>query len=289
MVRLRTERKSRKALGLGLIVPEKSLGNWKQVSWNRSMAAGLSTAAANLGYQLELVSDVRIGKSAAAFRRLVHQHNLRGFIYDGATDRALMELDWLGEFPSVVISTNPWVEPFPAVCMDFAYNMRLVLNTLHSRGYRRPGLALISSHQRFSEHLLQSQFQWWIRRELEEKDCIPDLEYEWQGELGEKSLVHGWCMRYRPDVIIGTDNRLRGWLKDWGLQVPQEIGLVHLNHADDVHCWAGVDQRRELMGRQAVELLSNLLDRGNTGSALPGTLMIRGRWLDGETLTRKPG
>jgi len=285
MNRMRAGRGKEMKAGLGLVFPDEVEADWTQLPWNRELFKGASEAGEKLGYSLDIFREGRVRKSRRDFQRLVRNRNLRGLIYDGSISRKTFDLGWLADFPSVILSTQPWAEPMPSICADFTFNIRLVLNCLKARGYRRIGLALLESHVHFSEHLMESQYAWWQGREIAEEDRLPLLTYDWTDEAREWDAILGWLEQWRPEAVIVTDNRWKNWLESSGRRVPEDMGLVHLNLADDVAGWSGINQQRGLMGRLAVETLSGLLDRGQTGKSLPASQFVRGIWCEGGTAT----
>jgi LacI family transcriptional regulator len=283
MNRMRMGRGREMQAGLGLVIPHQVEDDWSRLPWNRELFKGASEAGARLGFSLDMIAEDRVRRGRADFQRLMRNRNLRGLIYDGAVSRETLELEWLADVPSVILSTQPWVEFMPSICADFTYNIRLALNQLTAAGYERMGLALLESHLRYSEHLMESQYAWWQGRERPEKDRLPLLVYNWSDEGRERECLMEWVEEWRPEVIIMTDNRWKAWLETLGKRVPDELGLVHLNLADDVTGWSGIDQQRGLMGSLAVETLSGLLDRGQTGRSLPASQFVRGAWRSGVT------
>lgn len=283
MNRMRAGRSKEMKAGLGLVFPDGVETDWTRLPWNRELFKGASEAGQKLGYSLDMLREGRVRRSRRDFQRLVRNRNLRGLIYDGSVSRKTLDLHWLADFPSVILSTQPWAEPMPSICADFTYNIRLVLNQLKGRGYRRIGLALLETHVHFSEHLMESQYAWWQGREIGATDRLPLLTYDWTDEAREWDPILEWLGEWGPEAVIVTDNRWKAWLEDSGRRVPEDIGLVHLNLADDVEGWTGIDQQRGLLGRLAVETLSGLLDRGQTGKSLPASQFVRGIWCAGGT------
>lgn len=74
-----------------------------------------------------------------------------------------------------------------------------------------------------------------------------------------------------------TSSRNAIWLEQIGLRAPEDIGLAHLNLAEDVAGWAGIDPLIEEVAAAAVDLLVGVIHRHETGSpSVQKFTMIRG-------------
>ena len=194
------------------------------------------------------------------------------------------------------------IRAFPAVSMAGAFsqpvlhqaatnnfaNVLLALEEMSRLGYRKVG---------FFSHLLAREAA--IRQ-------FAGAFLEWQGVLPERlrsaPLVYDedspdagatfgkWVRKHRFDAILTTSNRSARWLDEIGLRVPGDIGLAHLNLADDVPGWAGIDPLIDEVAAAAVDLLVGQIHRHENGPPLVQKITtIRGVWMPGRTLRPSGG
>ena len=94
-----------------------------------------------------------------------------------------------------------------------------------------------------------------------------------------------WVQRYKPEVIVGHDNRIEQWVKAAGFRVPEDLGIAHLAVDDDVLDWAGINSQRREMGVTAVEWLVSLMRNHQFGlPRTPLSILIQGTWQPGRTI-----
>jgi LacI family transcriptional regulator len=75
------------------------------------------------------------------------------------------------------------------------------------------------------------------------------------------------------------------WLHDLGLQVPRDIGLIQYEWRADHDQWAGMDQRNDLVGKAALDMLISMIHHHERGVPdHPRATMIGCHWVDGSTV-----
>ncbi len=108
-------------------------------------------------------------------------------------------------------------------------------------------------------------------------------------EKWDEPTVKAWWKRHRPDVVISTNPReLSGWLQRWGVEPPHGLGLVNLSCARFGDRVSGVYQYPENVGARAIDLLVDGVENNERGLPThPNTLLVEGKWNEGETLTAR--
>jgi LacI family transcriptional regulator len=97
-----------------------------------------------------------------------------------------------------------------------------------------------------------------------------------------------WYKTHKPDVIVTLHEELLEWLGNAGVDVPDSVGLVHLDLEPRLSGWAGMNQNNEMVGAAGLDLLSGLIQRNEKGIPdHPKCIMIESEWQDGATLRRK--
>ena len=112
--------------------------------------------------------------------------------------------------------------------------MQLTLNTLRLRGYKHIGVAL---GKRVSKIVAKN----WIAAVLlfqynHGRSAATCLVYE---ESDRQELTH-WLKTGKPDAMIVSDVFLIEWIKEMGIRIPEDMGVVPLERHPG---YAGLDQK----------------------------------------------
>jgi hypothetical protein len=197
--------------------------------------------------------------------------------------RGHLRLDW-EKFAAIALGYSlVWPTLHRAVNHQFR-STQLALRQLRKRGYRRPGLALPASYdQRTGNNFLGSFL---VEQHRLGGTPLPihlpdDKNWNFKG-------FRNWVDREKPDVIIRQHEEVLEWLRTMKMDVPREIGVIHLNCPKDDPSWAGIVQNAAAVGAAAVDHLVGMLHRNERGiPALPNYLLIEGTWRDGGTIRNK--
>lgn len=105
----------------------------------------------------------------------------------------------------------------------------------------------------------------------------------------ETTTLDHWLKQHRPDAVITTEWALaKKRLAHIGARIPEDTSLVHLEWSPDLPGGAaGIDQRSEMVGAAAVDMVIGQIVRHERGEPkVRRTLLIEGRWVDGPTVRR---
>lgn len=162
----------------------------------------------------------------------------------------------------------------------------IALRELRERGYRRVGLVLEAAANELIERKWLAAFSVF---QFETAHCDPRSVL--LVESAGRSAFARWCREYRPDSIVcGGAVPVRRWLRELGWRVPGDAALVTLNASPERRALAGVDERPELVGAAAVDLVVEQLHRGERGvPADAREVFITGGWVEGRSVRRRPG
>ncbi len=172
--------------------------------------------------------------------------------------------------------------PVHQVLPDYFFNAGLCYRRLWELGYRRIGLFVPNYERRMTDDAsvggyLAAQWESHPRARL----AVGTHPENWQSS---ESAFKRWVRQTRPDAVIATYNEAGRWLRELGLQIPRDMGLVHPGLADDVAGWSGVDPDHYAQGAQAVDLLTAQVFRNERGlPRQPKRTTIKGRWVEGST------
>jgi DNA-binding LacI/PurR family transcriptional regulator len=161
--------------------------------------------------------------------------------------------------------------------------MRLVGHHLKRLGYRRPGLVLDAELDARVDRAWLAAYLL-HQHDLPARDRVPGLIVG----AGQKAAKFArWFAQHRPEVILFTGLPLLAWIKDLGLRVPEDVGLVHLDWSEEVGPLAGIDAEAEMLGAAAVDLLVGQLHAHEYGiPAREKIVAVSGRWIAGASLRR---
>jgi LacI family transcriptional regulator len=111
---------------------------------------------------------------------------------------------------------------------------------------------------------------------------VPD-DAKWNFENFRK-----WFDANEPDVVISHEEAALEWLRKLGAHVPNDVGFIDLNCADQSGQFAGIYQNGPAIGAVAVDFLIGMIQRNERGvPALPHSLLVEGTWVEGKTVRAK--
>jgi len=284
MAELKRARASRSTATIAYITSWNDLGSWRRSPFCQ-VFEGASARAGELGYKLEIFSSKEPGITGKRLTKILYTRNIHGLILDPLPlerTKGHLSLDW-SLFASVAIGYSIPRPRLHRVGKDGFLNMLLALRALRRLGYRRIGLAI----QRYADDRVEGRYgaaYLSYHHRFGMKKTVPMLLRD---VMDERSLV-AWYRKHRPDAIVIDDQRVTGWLSRAGLDMPGDVGVVHINLPPGSKTLAGVDSNPFLAGAVAVELAEAQLHRNERGiPAEPRLVLVEGRWRDGPSVRSK--
>jgi LacI family transcriptional regulator len=245
---------------------------------------GAEERAAAHGYTLEHLWAKRPGQTPMRLRTILEARGIRGLLCLGSLDP---EERWPAELNAFAVATFAASIPdrLHRVISDFARDGRTLLDQLVARGYRRPGLVILHSGDRRTDHLYSAVFLSHQERKFGGPH-VPVLRAEtWdEGEFG------GWFEAHRPDVLVLHQHAdfvaaLETWLRRKRLVVPRDVGLALLDKNRDRAKYSGICQNPARMGAVLTEMLLGRMLLGDFGApAQPKIELVQGEWNEGRTI-----
>ncbi len=277
---LRQSRRGTPTCNLAWLNTSHELHRWRERPWFCGYLSGARRRAEELGYHLDETWTRTPGMNAATLARQLRARGVAGVLLPLPEDQPLLRTLTREEFAWVVIDEAELELLFPRVQADRHGNMRRLLDETSRLGYRKPGLALDPYVDRISQHSYSSAYLGWCRT-AGVTPHLTDLP-----PSAEPETITRFLRTASPDLLIGSDNRLRNWCTSAGRRVPRDIGIAHLNLAADVAGWAGINQNHEPIGAAAVDQLVALLTLRQFAPAPRSTMLIPGGWKTGSTVRR---
>jgi LacI family transcriptional regulator len=286
MARLRTLRSKPVQTTLGFITAWPTRNGWRVTSNLRRFYEGVERRAHERGYALDELWLTEPGMTASRMTRILRARGIRGLIllslpYDKKSTK--LELQW-EHFACVAKGLTVMRPQVHRVVSSHYEDMRLVLQQLGQLRYRRVGLVL-------SEVLSERVDRAWLAAFLLHQNALPSAEQVPALIIrteDEAALFGEWLALHRPEVILFTDLPVQQWIRQLKLRVPADIGLVHLDWAQEVVPLAGLDSDPEILGEAASDLLIGQLQANEYGIPKHEKIVsVRGHWVPGKSLRRQ--
>ena len=193
--------------------------------------------------------------------------------------RGLLHFDF-APFAVVGLGVSNETSSILSVAHDHFNGMKLAIEQCAAAGRQRIGVCLtIPANERVREKWLAA-----LALTTRPNGGLARLP-AWEG-AADGPAFGKWLKAHQPDVLIGTfDRKLLPSIRSLGQRVPEDIAMVALSVTEDERFYAGVDQRSEIIGSRAVDLLVAALNHNESG-LLPmhQVLHIEGAWRPARSL-----
>jgi len=249
--------------------------------------AGARKRAAELGYGLDEFWLHDPGVSGKRLASILRARGIRGALVVGLlqTNRLPERMRPLwDEFPAVVTGVRVRA---PGLSFAGADQYGLALGAYEQAwalGYRRPALVL----DPVIDALIDGRFT--AGYLIGEQRCRPGGDpiapftriTEARGNL---ACFEEWLQRVKPDVLFTLYHEVERWLAKLGVQVPGDMGLIQYEWRAQRPYWAGMDQRNDLVGAAAVDLLVSMIHSGHQGVPQRAiATQVSSQWVMGKTV-----
>lgn len=254
-----------------------------KIPWMRGWLSGARRRADRLGYTLEEFWSREKGMTADRLIKVLFARGTSGIILAPTwATQGIAPLDLLG-FPAVSMAetfNHPVLHQ--AATNTFA-NVIIALEEMAKLGYRKIGFFSSPMARGWTERQHVGAFLEWLADKPERFRSDPLLYNENAPDAPVR--FQEWVRRNKFEAILSTNSRHAEWIAEMGLRVPDDIGMAHLNLAEDVAGWAGMDPLIPEVAAAAVDLLVGQIHRHEAGSPrVPKITTIIGVWVPGWTL-----
>lgn len=254
------------------------------VRYNESLLAGVSERANELGFKVE---RFEIGPQGVRLNRLdtiLHTRGIQGMVIlpaSGFPD--LASLSWK-RYTAVYADYFIDHPPLHCVCSDHYRSMVGLLQALHARGYRRPGLFMEITHDERLHFRWEGAFLA-LQKYLPKIAAVPALRMK----SVTRSEFEAWFKKYDPDVVLGHFPEAAAWMRACGAKIPKSHAFVCLNSLRSEDDCAALDLRTSLLGARAAELVIGQLLHNEFGVPdQPSLTTIPAVLREGPTLRAAP-
>lgn len=265
------------------------LSNWHRPSTSRWIGVnsgyfqGASARTQELGYKLEEIALRSPNMTPARMEQILLARNIHGIILPPQPEPGT-KLDFHFDKFSVVTFGYTLVEPqLHTITLHHHRSMELLLRKLKALGYKRPGLALLTSEDSRTDRIWSAAF-WSEQRHLSPRQRVALLT----DEAMDQATIMRWYRRCRPDVVVTSHIEVYQWLTESGLDIPGDVGFALLTIPLSNTFYSGIWQNLPETGAKAVDFLVDMIHRDERGiPAIRSNLLIDGSWMDGQTVRRQ--
>ena len=250
---------------------------------------GCWARARRLGYRLDEFWLHDPDLPVARWLSILRARNIRGLIIIGMMQQNRLPTRlarlW-DEFPAVVTGVRTRDPGLSFACSDQHALALEAFEKAVALGYRRPALVLDGVIDELIEGRFTAGFLTAQSHLVAPRNRTQPF-YEVAAARGDPRLFENWLKANRPDVIFTLYHEVKRWLLGLGHRVPEDVGLIQYEWREDHREWAGMDQRNDLVGEAAVDMLISMVHNHEHGVPLnPRATMIGSSWVDGQTVRR---
>ncbi len=267
---------------IGFIISREKVVHPGQLDHQTRMLKGAAARALELGYKLDPIRLSSVKGCGSRLQQVIEARGIHGLIIAPVSGHDFkLNLDWK-RLACVTISYSFSEVPVHRVTHNHFRSMRLVLDTCHARGWKRPGILL-------SQHVLEAVDQGFLAGYLtgtynrHQNIPVPPLLYA-DDTFNRKTLLD-WIKKHDVDAVLSLRHDTHTWLTSVGYKIGRDIGLVMLDCNETADEISGINQHQSDIGAAAVEMLANAMQNGEYGiPKLPRIIGIDGIWHEGGTL-----
>jgi len=164
--------------------------------------------------------------------------------------------------------------------------MILLLDELRALGYKRPAFWPSSWSELKCGGESSAAFNFYLQGlPQEDRICVNWPDWDTELKMNEYKIHFiNWLEISRPDVVICRNLEIREWIEATGREIPQDIGLAHIDLSVLEKFWSGISQRHDRLAVAAVDLLTSQLNRNERGlPEFTKEIRIEGEWVQGST------
>lgn len=220
--------------------------------------------------------------------RILRTRGIKGIIIVGLMDHNQLpphlEPVWK-EYPCVVTGVRTRDPALSFSCVDHHDLVIQAFERALALGYQRPALVVEERidrlvEGRFSGAMLTAQ------QSLPAARRVPAF-LKIERARTDRKLFQAWFDRHQPDVLLSLYNIVFPWLKDAGLRVPQDVGVIQLEWRESHAEVTGMNQHNDAVGEAAVDMVVGQIHRNETGiPAFPRATLIGASWVEGQSVRK---
>jgi DNA-binding LacI/PurR family transcriptional regulator len=282
LAHVRSAKPHEQNISLGYLISDKDgPEHYFQSPVYRAYHTGAEARARQLGFTLEPFHVEATGLKRLS--QILTSRSVPGVIIAPlARSGNLDQFNWQG-FSCAAIA-HSLIEPrIHRAANHHFHSVVLAVRRLAELGYRRIGLAIAEGLDRRSGGTLSGGY--WSATHA--AGVQPVKLFNPSRSTFNFPPFKEWLDKEEPDVVIGY-SLVRGWLGQMGRSVPGDVAFANLDWHQSYGNEAGINQKPELIGAAAVDLVTSQIFRNERGVPPDQKLiLIESEWVDGPTAPGK--
>lgn len=255
---------------------------WREYQTSLRYFAGATARAREMGYVLDEVWLKEPGMTARKMHSILRSRGVEGVLLAPlpvGLGHVSLDIQHFAVATMGYSVMRPSVHR--AVCYQFD-SVRMALQELRRLGYRRIGLAMNGSQDK------RNAFSWTAGYLVGQEKPASQLRIPIHNlEAGNDATLAQWLSDWKPDAILSGNSQILARLEELGWPVPGRLGVAVLDRALTDEGVAGIDQRPEIVGAGAVDLIVAQINRNERGiPAVQKVMLTEGVWVPGNTLRK---
>lgn len=164
---------------------------------------------------------------------------------------------------------------------NMTLGVQMATAQLAARGYKRIGLAVSRWVDDRAEHAYSGAMLH-FQQGLPKSGRVPIMLFPHNELRTCAGVFKQWMKEHKPDALISFDTYVPEWLKQLGLRIPEDIGLVVHDWTHRMKGLAGIYQRRDEVAAAGVDLVATQLLQHERGvPEVPRQILIPPAWMEG--------
>ncbi len=280
--RLGQSRRERDGQVIAWVTAWKERNGWKKYPAFCAAYEGALARAEKLGYRLEEFWLRQPGMTARRLSRILHQRGIECvLIAPLPKGGGHLTLEW-ERFSLVALGYSMVAPRVNRVVNHQLHSAREAIRQLYRRGYRRIGLCVLQEQNARVDHSWLEAIAYHQFQSPASDRVQPLVQSVWNAKEAQR-----WLKKERPDSLLVQGSWIREFLVKEGYSVPGDIAVALLDWPDRAQDMAGINQRIDVVGAAAVDLVVSQAYHHEKGlPAAPRTVMVEGIWIDGATVAK---
>lgn len=281
---VRARKESRQRAVIAVIREEVASDSMRNSPYQFVSIDDIRRRAQQHGYHAEEFWLGRENLTPNRLQKILHARGIEGVIVSPqSSELPCRELDYT-KFASVSFGFA-MREPSLHICSaNLNLGIQKAASELDRRGYQRIGVAVT----RWIDLRVQNGYSggmFFFHHDLPPKRRVPTLLMPHHQISENFATFSAWIKKHRPDALISFGTLVPDWLKQLGLRVPADIGLVMHDWTDRMTAYSGIYHRRDQVANAAVDLIATQLLQNEFGiPASPRQILIPPEWVDGPSV-----
>lgn len=294
MEHIREKRRNKSTSGIAYITAFNTRDEWMRLHTHRTYYESARARAEECGFKLEEFWLRDPGITGRRLSEIIRNRGIEavliaplpGPVWD---QQAFFDGCKWSYFSVVALGYSFQAAPVCRVCFHHFDAMTKLMHELRVLGYRNPGLSMSLSMDERTHHFYRSAYL----SEQSLSRCGRIIPVHIPARWDRQSFAR-WFLKYRPDVVISAEHKIRNWVEELGVSVPHEVGVALIDlpslttDTPEACGFAGVDQCSDRVAVAAVNMLLSLHRFGERGvEAPPRVMMTEGQFVMGPTLQKR--